>query len=57
MMMSEEMRRINNQIKTLHDMLVNQLDNTSIEYIDLNSYVNQLNNLKIAKNTLYLEEL
>ena len=56
-MMSEEMRRINNQIKTLHDMLVNQLDNTSIEYIDLNSYVNQLNNLKIAKNTLYLEEL
>ena len=56
-MMSEEMRRINKQIQTLHKSLQTQLNQTSIEYIDLNTYVNQINNLKIAKNTLYLEEL
>lgn len=55
--MSEEMRRINKQIQTLHKSLQTQLNQTSIEYIDLNTYVNQINNLKIAKNTLYLEEL
>ena len=57
MRMSEEMRRINKQIQTLHKSLQTQLNQTSIEYIDLNTYVNQINNLKIAKNTLYLEEL
>ena len=54
MMMSDEMRVINKKLQILQKNLLTQLNSTNIEYIDLLTYYNQVNNLKIKKNTLYL---
>jgi len=53
-MMSDEMRVINKKLQILQKNLLTQLNSTNIEYIDLLTYYNQVNNLKIKKNTLYL---
>ena len=53
--MSEDMKRINHQLDILQKELQRQLNNSRIEYIDLNTFANQVNNLKIKKNTLFLE--
>lgn len=52
--MSNDIKQINKQLDILQKELIRQLKTTNIEYIDLNTYVNQVNNLKIKKNTLYL---
>ena len=51
------MREINNQLDTIQTNLLNQLERDKIEFIDLQTYANIVNNLKIAKNNLYLNSL
>ena len=48
------MKEINNDLKAIQASLLNQLKSTNIEYIDLYSYADKINTLKIKKNTLYL---
>ena len=55
--MSKKMREINNQLDTIQTNLLNQLERDKIEFIDLQTYANIVNNLKIAKNNLYLNSL
>lgn len=54
--MSKEMKQLNKNLDRLQSNLLKQLQSTKIEYIDLLTYYNQVNNLKIKKNTLFLND-
>lgn len=53
--MSGDIAHYNRMLRQLQKNLIEQLQTTEIEYIDLLAYYNQVNNIKIAKNTAYLE--
>lgn len=54
-MSSTTIKDINKQLDKLQRNLIKQLQSTNIEYVDLLTYYNQVNNLKIKKNSLYLD--
>lgn len=56
-MANNDLKRINKQINQLQTELLKQLQTTNIEYIDLYRYVNQLEALKIKKDSIYLSDL
>ena len=50
--MTNELQKINNDIKVLQKKLINQLNTSSIEYIDLYYYYSTLNLLKNKRQQL-----
>lgn len=53
----EDITKINKQLDKIQAALLKQLKTTNIEYIDLLTYTNRVNNLKAKKDYLFLKEL
>ena len=51
-----ELKNVNKQLDKLQQSLINQLNTTNIEYIDLLSYYRKVEALKSKKDYLYLSE-
>jgi len=52
-----ELKKVNMQLDQLQTALINQLNNTNIEYIDLLSYYRKVEALKVKKDTLFLNDM
>ena len=52
-----DMDDVNESIKKLQTDLINQLRHTNIEYIDLLTYYNSLEKLKLLKQTIFIDEM
>lgn len=50
--LNEELEKVNEEIQTLTDNLIKALQDIGIEYIDLYTYINLVNNLTTRKNKI-----
>lgn len=50
-------KEVNKSLDKLQKSLINQLNSTNIEYIDLLSYYRKVEALKVKKDTLFLNDM
>ncbi len=50
--LNEELEKVNEEIQKLTDNLIKALQDIGIEYIDLYTYINLINNLTTRKNKI-----
>ncbi len=56
--LDEELKKVNEEIETLNNNLIKALTEVGIEYLDLNTYINLYEALKMRKDKIvYLQAL
>ena len=54
--MAGDIKKVNQQLDKLQESLINQLNSTNIEYVDLLAYYRKVEALKSKKDYLYLSD-